>query len=129
MGDWAHRLGASPLMRMTASWSWSAWTDRIQVRGAMLRARGRVPLRSLRLTPSGAPWRGPHLDFGHFGRVAREAGAGAWIGRAGFCHVPVHRDLQKWLWCALEPSPGNSPRVPARSRLTALRPRRSAFLL
>src|SRR3954463_11010238 len=37
MGDWAHRFGASPLMRMTASWSWSAWTDRIQVRGAMLR--------------------------------------------------------------------------------------------
>src|SRR4051812_42161200 len=37
MGDWAHRFGASPLMRMTASWSWSAWTDRIQVRGAKLR--------------------------------------------------------------------------------------------
>src|SRR3954471_3992185 len=37
MGDWAHRFGVSPLMRMTASWSWSAWTDRIQVRGAMLR--------------------------------------------------------------------------------------------
>ena len=36
-GRWAHRFGVSPLMRMTASWSWSAWTDRIQVRGAKLR--------------------------------------------------------------------------------------------
>ena len=62
MGDWAHRFGASPLMRMTASWSWSAWTDRIQVRGAMLRARGRAPLRSLWLTPPGAPCRGPQTE-------------------------------------------------------------------
>src|SRR5215210_6808024 len=62
MGDWAHRFGASPLMRMTASWSWSAWTDRIQVRGAMLRARGRAPLRSSWLTPPGAPCRGPQTE-------------------------------------------------------------------
>ena len=62
MGDWAHRFGASPLMRMTASWSWSAWPDRIQVRGAMLRARGRAPLRSLWLTPPGAPCRGPQTE-------------------------------------------------------------------
>src|SRR5215208_6682217 len=62
MGDWAHRFGASPLMRMTASWSWSAWTDRIQVRGAMLRALGRAPLRSLWLTPPGAPCRGPQTE-------------------------------------------------------------------
>src|SRR4051795_591197 len=65
MGDWAHRLGASPLMRMTASWSWSAWTDRIQVRGAKLRARGRAPLRSLWLTPPGAPCRGPQTEPDH----------------------------------------------------------------
>src|SRR4051812_10127746 len=60
------RLGpppwSSPLMRMTASWSWSAWTDRIQVRGAMLRARGRAPLRSLWLIPPGAPCRGPQTE-------------------------------------------------------------------
>src|SRR3712207_4271930 len=62
MGDWAHRFGALPLMRMTASWSWSAWTDRIQVRGAKLRARGRAPLRSLWLTPPGAPCRGPQTE-------------------------------------------------------------------
>src|SRR5215211_8664700 len=47
---------------MTASWSWSAWTDRIQVRGAMLRPRGRAPLRSLWLIPPGAPCRGPQTE-------------------------------------------------------------------
>src|SRR3712207_4117041 len=67
MGDWAHRLGASPLMRMTASWSWSVWTDRIQVRGAMLRAHGRAPLRSLWLTPPGAPCRGPQTELDEVG--------------------------------------------------------------
>src|SRR5215204_6697711 len=45
-----------------SSWSWSAWTDRIQVRGAMLRARGRAPLRSSWLTPPGAPCRGPQTE-------------------------------------------------------------------
>jgi hypothetical protein len=40
--------GASPPMRMTASWSGSERTYRIQVCGAMFRARWRVPLGSLR---------------------------------------------------------------------------------
>ena len=40
--------GASPPMRMTASWFGSAWIHRIQVRGAMFRARSRVPLGSVR---------------------------------------------------------------------------------
>src|SRR3954454_17742847 len=34
---------AADVMRMTASWSWSAWTDRIQVRGAMLRPEAGSP--------------------------------------------------------------------------------------
>ena len=38
--------GASPPMRMTASWSGPTASDRIQVRGAMTRALGRAPPRS-----------------------------------------------------------------------------------
>src|SRR4029079_4534083 len=36
--------GASPSMRMTASWSGPTASDRIQVRGAMIRALWRAPL-------------------------------------------------------------------------------------
>jgi hypothetical protein len=46
--------GASPPMRMTASWSGSERTYRIQVCGAMFRARWRVPLGSLRRHVTGA---------------------------------------------------------------------------
>src|SRR5215207_4017860 len=41
--EWARRPGASPPMRMTASWSGPLWTDRIQGCGAMIRARWQAP--------------------------------------------------------------------------------------
>src|SRR5262245_1028745 len=42
--EWARRLGASPPMRMTASWLRSSRIDRIQVCGAMLAPDGELPL-------------------------------------------------------------------------------------
>src|SRR4051794_11839228 len=42
--DWTRRPGASPLMRMAASWSGPHEAHRIQARGAMTRARWRTPL-------------------------------------------------------------------------------------
>jgi hypothetical protein len=41
--EWTRRPGAPPPMRMTASWSRSAWIDRIQVCGAVDRASGELP--------------------------------------------------------------------------------------
>jgi hypothetical protein len=46
LAQWYRRrtadLGASPPMRMTASWFRSAWIDRIQVCGAMLAPDGEL---------------------------------------------------------------------------------------
>src|SRR3954447_15280458 len=42
--DWTRRPGASPLMRMAASWFGPHEAYRIQARGAMTRARWRTPL-------------------------------------------------------------------------------------
>ena len=41
--EWTRRPGASPPMRMTASWSRSPWIDRIQVCGAIDRAMASSP--------------------------------------------------------------------------------------
>jgi hypothetical protein len=41
--EWARRPGALPPMRMTASWSGSKWTYRIQVRGVKMRRNGELP--------------------------------------------------------------------------------------
>ena len=41
--EWARRPGASPPMRMTASWSGSERTYRIQVCGAKMRPNGELP--------------------------------------------------------------------------------------
>ena len=46
--EWARRPGASPPMRMAASWSGSPRVHRIQACGAMIRARGRAPPRKRR---------------------------------------------------------------------------------
>src|SRR6202035_3312147 len=60
--EWARRPGASPPMRMTASWSGSERTYRIQVCGAKMRPNGELPsdqYAARRTSDTGASKKGP----------------------------------------------------------------------
>jgi hypothetical protein len=115
--EWACRLGALPPMRMTASWSRSTRTCRIQVCSAIFRARWRAPLGS-----SGTElWPTPRPDTETRHREKTQCASSGLTTNAPYKPAPgteqgSSRTRSRWRSATSQKSTRAAPRSPPTSR-------------